>query len=40
MGNGNRVKYVHADLLPALKGEGSLRADHGFVVYRLHFITS
>jgi len=25
------------DLLPALKGEGSLRADHGFVVNRLHF---
>ena len=25
-----------ADLLPALKGEGSLRTDHRFVVYRLH----
>jgi len=25
-----------SDLLPALKGEGSLRTDHWFVVYRLH----
>jgi hypothetical protein len=26
-----------ADLLPVLKGEGSPRTDHRFVVYRLHF---
>jgi hypothetical protein len=27
---------VLTDLLPALKGEGSLRTDHRFAVYRLH----
>ena len=26
-----------ADILPALKGDGSFKADHRFVVYRLHF---
>jgi hypothetical protein len=33
---------LRADLLPALKGEGSLRADHGFAVYRLrpHHLTA
>ena len=27
----------NADILPALKGDGSFKADHRFVVYRLHF---
>jgi len=31
------MRITLTDLLPALKGEGSLRVDHRFVIYRLHF---
>jgi len=28
--------FSGADILPALKGDGSFKADHRFVVYRFH----
>jgi hypothetical protein len=32
----NYISRIFADILTALKGDGSFKADHRFVVYRLH----